>query len=95
MNLYLSKLSLNNRSRQAQSELRDPYEMHRTLSKAFTDDHAQNAEGRCLFRVDEALEGKSIQSLTQPGRDMLYLLAASCYIFRLIGPAWSCYAPVR
>jgi CRISPR system Cascade subunit CasE len=65
MNLYLSKLSLNHRSRQAQSELRDPYELHRTLSKAFTGDHAQPPDARFLFRVDEAQEGKSIPVLVQ------------------------------
>jgi CRISPR system Cascade subunit CasE len=83
MNLYLSKLSLNHRSRQAQSELRDPYELHRTLSKAFAGDHAQDAEGRCLFRVDEAIEGKSIpvlvQSSTKP--DWSYLDALPGYLW--------------
>ena len=42
--LYLSRLALNPRSRQAQAEIRDPYQMHRTLSKAFPEgDDAQQA----------------------------------------------------
>jgi CRISPR system Cascade subunit CasE len=51
--IYLSQLTLNPRSRQVQSELRDPYEMHRTLAKAFGDDKEQWEEARCLFRVED------------------------------------------
>lgn len=49
--MYLSRLVLNPHSRQVQSELARPYEMHRTLLRAFPDDLAQGAE-RVLFRVD-------------------------------------------
>lgn len=48
--MYLSRLLLNPRSRQVQRELADPYEMHRTVMKAFSDQLAE-AE-RVLFRVD-------------------------------------------
>ena len=37
MNLYLSRILLNPRSRRAMSELLHPYEMHRTLMRAFPD----------------------------------------------------------
>jgi len=47
--MYLSRLILDPRSRQVQSELANPYEMHRTLSRAFGDD--LNDE-RILYRVD-------------------------------------------
>lgn len=55
--MYLSRLILNPRSRQVQHELADPYELHRTVCKAFpegvfkearSEDNATNI----LFRVD-------------------------------------------
>ncbi len=47
---YLSRLILNPRSKQVRNELADPYEMHRTVMKAFAG-NLQNDE-RVLFRVD-------------------------------------------
>lgn len=52
--LYLSRLALNPRCRQVRSELFNPYEMHRTLSKAFGDDPGVWESARCLFRVEES-----------------------------------------
>lgn len=49
--LHLSRLRLNPRSRQVISELSDPYEMHRTLMRAFPSKD-QGGPGRVLFRVD-------------------------------------------
>jgi len=55
--MYLSRLILNPRSRQVRNELADPYEMHRTICKAFpeglfnTERNAENATS-ILFRVD-------------------------------------------
>lgn len=68
--VYLSRLLLNPRSHQVQAELRDPYQMHRTLSKAFSDDREEYQQARCLFRVDE-IPGESylcllVQSRVQP-----------------------------
>lgn len=51
--MYLSRLILNPRSRQVQRELADPYEMHRTICRAFP--HANfkdNEPSGILFRVD-------------------------------------------
>jgi len=47
---YLTRLILNPRSRQVRNELADPYEMHRTVMKAFAG-NLQKDE-RVLFRVD-------------------------------------------
>jgi CRISPR system Cascade subunit CasE len=47
---YLTRLILNPRSRQVHNELADPYEMHRTVMKAFAGN--LHAEERVLFRVD-------------------------------------------
>lgn len=46
--MYLSKLVLNPRDRQARHDLESPYELHRTLWRAFPEE----APGRVLFRVD-------------------------------------------
>ncbi|HKV39599.1 MAG TPA: type I-E CRISPR-associated protein Cas6/Cse3/CasE, partial [Blastocatellia bacterium] len=53
--LYFSRLLLNPRSRQVRSELANPYEMHRTLMRAFpkTTNDAQSTarnEFGVLFR---------------------------------------------
>jgi len=74
--IYLSLLELSPRSRQVQAELANPYEMHRTLSKAFTDsrEDGKSAEdggegvweaARCLFRVDEAAASPHLRVLVQ------------------------------
>ncbi len=49
--LFLSCLKLDPRCHQVRSELKNPYEMHRTLSKGFEEDAWEAA--RCLFRVEE------------------------------------------
>ncbi len=72
--LYLSRLTLDPRSRQAQSELRDPYEMHRTLSKAFGEGDEAQALARCLFRMEESPRGELtvlVQSRSEPAWDRL------------------------
>jgi CRISPR system Cascade subunit CasE len=46
--MFLSKLILNSRSRQARRDLASPYEMHRTLWRAFP----KHETGRILFRVE-------------------------------------------
>ena len=58
--MYLSKLTLNLYNKQARREIASPYEMHRTLAKAF----AQNGDfagNRMLFRI-EAPQNNSISS---------------------------------
>jgi len=63
--MYLSMLKLNPRSRQVQAELRDPYQMHRTICKAFGVDKEAWKEARVLFRVDESNEGRMLRALVQ------------------------------
>jgi CRISPR system Cascade subunit CasE len=55
--MYLSRLILNSRSRQVQRELADPYEMHRTISRAFPNgvfsvNRQEDTTTGALFRVD-------------------------------------------
>jgi len=72
--IYLSKLVLNPASRQVQAELRDPYQMHRTLAKAFGAD-GDFERARCLFRIDELRSSGAlyllVQSLAPPNWERL------------------------
>lgn len=49
--MYLSRLILNLRYRQVRTDLARPYELHRTLLRAFPD-HLADGEERLLFRVE-------------------------------------------
>lgn len=49
--MYLSKLTLNLRSKDARRDLADRYELHRTVMSAFP--QTLNAEERVLYRVEE------------------------------------------
>jgi CRISPR system Cascade subunit CasE len=81
MSIYLSRLILNPRSPQVQAELREPYQMHRTLSKAFGDGPGEWQSARILFRVDELCGRPAVivQSRTQP--DWSRLSVSSGYLF--------------
>lgn len=76
--MYLSRLILNPRSRQVQAEIAHPYEMHRTVLRAFAEDLSQTEE-RVLFRLDvhprTGLPTLLVQSQTGP--DWSYLAAGS------------------
>lgn len=50
--MYLSRLILNPRARRVQRELAQPYEMHRSVMRAFRTD-LEKGEERVLWRVDE------------------------------------------
>ena len=52
--IHVSQIELNPRSRQVMSELRDPYQMHRTLSKVFGEDKESYEQARLLFRVEQS-----------------------------------------
>lgn len=65
---YLSQLLVNRRDKQLQRDLRDYYQLHKTLAKAFENTDAAQQAARVLFRVDEFNEALSIlvQSKTAP-----------------------------
>src|SRR5437660_10597168 len=79
--MFLSKLVLNARDRQARRDLARPYEMHRSVWRAFP----QSEPGRVLFRVDVDRRGGNplvlVQSYLKPEWNRLgelgpgYLLA--------------------
>ena len=49
--MYLSRLILNPRNRRVQREVTDPYQMHRSIMRAFPDG-LKPEEERVLFRVE-------------------------------------------
>lgn len=66
--MYLSRLILNPRSQRVKSELAQPYELHRSIMRAFPHGIAPGTE-RVLFRVDDYPElglVLLVQSLGQP-----------------------------
>jgi CRISPR system Cascade subunit CasE len=83
MKLYLSRLCLNQRSKRAMSEMMHPYEMHRTLMRAFPDFEGDpRAEYGVLFRAEAAEREGAIkvfvQSLVEP--DWSFLAALEDYL---------------
>lgn len=70
--MYLSKLELNPRQREARRDLAQPYELHRTLARAFATPAGQDyrAAHGVLFRLEGAAPGGRpvvlVQSLTAP-----------------------------
>jgi CRISPR system Cascade subunit CasE len=51
--MFLSKLILNPRSREARRDLANPYELHRTLARAFAPD-AETSPPRFLWRLESS-----------------------------------------
>lgn len=76
--MYLSKLALNPRSREARRDLAHPYELHRTLAHAFPTPNGQDyrAIHNVLFRIELAAQPSAyptvlVQSATPPAWDNL------------------------
>jgi len=66
--MFLSQLEINPRSRDAQRDLADPYQMHRTLCRAFGS-KAELEAARLLYRVDVLQNGATVvlvQTKTAP-----------------------------
>ncbi len=66
--MYLSQLILNPRSRRVQREIAEPYQMHRSIMRAFPDGLTEGDE-RVLFRLDAGRDGVLtllVQSWTLP-----------------------------
>jgi CRISPR system Cascade subunit CasE len=66
--MYLSRLILNPRNRRVQKEVAQPYQMHRSLMGAFSD-NLKPGDDRVLFRLETARTGALtllVQSLTLP-----------------------------
>lgn len=62
--MYLSRLTLNLRNRRVQREIADPYQMHRSLMRAFPDGLGDGAD-RVLFRLESHLRTGVLNLLVQ------------------------------
>jgi CRISPR system Cascade subunit CasE len=62
--MYLSRLILNPRNRRVQKETANPYEMHRSVMRAFPDDLEEGDE-RVLFRLESQRRTGSLTLLVQ------------------------------
>lgn len=62
--MYLSRLILNPHSRRVQREVADPYQMHRSLMRAFPDGLRQGEE-RILFRLEADPRSGALTLLVQ------------------------------
>lgn len=60
--MYLTKLTLDPRNPQARRDLGDAYEMHRTLTRAFTPD-ANTPPARFLWRLETSFDGSPSANL--------------------------------
>ena len=82
--MYLSRLTLNPRTRRVQRELANPYELHRTLMSAFPENLPEGE--RVLFRVDvddrTGVPTVLLQSHGQPDWAWLGDPRASGYLLR-------------
>jgi CRISPR system Cascade subunit CasE len=92
--MYLSRLILNPRSRQVRSELLNPYEMHRTLMRAFPDDLTGE---RVLFRVDVDRQTGTPTVLVQSALEPCWGFLSEGAGYLLDGedcnPDWRCFEP--
>lgn len=81
--MYLSKLTLNPspEARQVQRDLASPYELHRTLMRAFPGQN-QGGPGRVLFRVEPIRPGEPVTVLVQSEKkpDWSVLEREPCYL---------------
>jgi CRISPR system Cascade subunit CasE len=60
--MFLHRIRLNPRSREARRDLADPYQMHRTLVRAFVAD-AQSPPARFLWRIEPVIGGFAIPAV--------------------------------
>lgn len=81
--MYLTRISLNLRSSQVRRDISDPYEMHRTLTRAFVADEHTGVTSRFLWRLETMGKAWSkpvllVQSLDVP--DWTPLLQLNHYL---------------
>ena len=72
--MYLSKLSLDPRSKEARRDVANPYDMHATLCRAFGLTHADT---RFLWRLEEAPNGFPIVLVQSVGEAQWHVLSRS------------------
>ena len=91
--MYLSLLKLNPRSRKAMTETSRPYELHRSLMKAFPD-KGSGGPGRVLFRLDINHRKEDISVLVQSEKKPDWIALDGQGSFLLEPPQWKIYDPI-
>jgi CRISPR system Cascade subunit CasE len=91
MSLYLSRVCLNARSRRARRDVAQPYELHRTLLRAFPA-AADGGPGRVLYRLDVDERGGDLTVLVQSeiAPDWAWLAAEGDYLRADVQPNPAC-----
>ena len=74
--MYLSKLSLDPRSKEARRDVANPYDMHATLCRAFAPTHT-DTDTRILWRLEEAPNGFPIVLVQSMGEAQWHVLSRS------------------
>ena len=90
--MYLSLLKLNPRSRKAMTEMSRPYELHRSLMKAFRD-KGSGGPGRVLFRLDIDRKDGNISVLVQSEKKPDWMALNGQGSFLLEEPQTKSYEP--
>ncbi len=87
MRIYLSQLILNPDSPMVQSELKNPYEMHRTIMRGFT---SERESANVLYRMEtnpySGVMTLLVQSTVEPQWEPLTQVGQGQYLLSL--PAW-------
>ena len=86
--MFLSALILNPRCHEARADLSDPYEMHRTLSRAFPD-QSEGGAGDVLWRLDvdhrSGVSSVLVQSALPPRWENITRRSPEYFAFRDVG----------
>lgn len=90
--MYLSLLKLNPRSRKAMTEISRPYELHRSLMRAFPGKE-DGGPGRVLFRLDINHGKGDISVLVQSDNKPDWMALDGQDSFLLEPPQWKIYGP--
>lgn len=93
--LHLSRLILNPGSKEARRDLTNPYDLHRTLSRAFVSED-ETAPARFLWRLEATANWQQLQLLVQsqtegnwgPLRDLPYYLKGEVQEKRFAPEPW-------
>lgn len=83
--MYLSKLTLNISSYRVQKELSNPYQLHRTIMRAFPDNlNKLKDDGRILFRIERYTKNPNPSVLVQSSicPDWSFLLEDKDYLIK-------------
>ena len=68
--MFLNRLHLNLRCREARRDLADPYQMHSTLCRAFSEDDKKCPEGQFLWRLEPETDSEGCPRILLQSRSL-------------------------